>query len=119
MRMIRVRVSDETFDAIAARADSMGRSSWSIAALVRDLLDAAVVEWSQPVSDASDTAADAEIEQVLADLPKQNRGVGRPTADQWARLNKWLAATGRQPEAGEVTTRSGLLAWAVGQGFQP
>lgn len=108
MRMIRVRVEDSDFDyltTLAADSDS------SLAGLVRDVLHAFVVSGLRPVSEPSDTPVEAP---VLA--PGK---VGRPTRDQWERLNKWLAATGRQPDEGTITTKSGLLAWAVSQGFQP
>lgn len=111
MRMIRVRVSDETFDYFTHRAV---QENSSLAAIVRDMLEAAPRRKRKPVSDGSDTQPDTPEAESLP--PGR---VGRPTTDQWARLNKWLAATGRQPEPGAHKTKSGLLAWAVSQGFQP
>jgi len=107
--MIRVRVAEETFDYLTRAA---GEREMSLAAFVRDVLEA----FTKPVSASSDTV---QPEPVPEPLPPQRSGVGRPTVDQWERMNKWMRATGRSPEPGEVKTRSGLLAWAVSQGFQP
>ena len=43
-----------------------------------------------------------------------------PTKRQWDALTKWLTATGREPDpALGITTKSGLMAWAIEQGFKP
>lgn len=117
MRMIRVRVDDADFDYLTTASFNHKQS---LAGFVRDLLHAWVADDTRPdpeVSDLSDTPAPVPSK---VDPAMPSGRVGRPTAEQWERLNKWLTATGRVPEESEhIKTKSALLAWAVREGFQP
>lgn len=103
-RLLRTDLPDDVWERLADEAAEHGVK---IGVYVRRILTAHV--------NLPEPAPEPEPEPVLPVAPPRP-----PTSEQWARLNKWLASTGRHPDPSLlITTKSAMMAWAVGEGFQP